>query len=69
MNDDRMLDNQLDAFDRRMDAQQQDYEVAKTCDICSSDICVGEEYYDFDGEIVCNNCIRDYVDDFKVIAD
>lgn len=69
MRDEDLIERQLDAFGKRMDAQQEEYEVARICDICSSEICVGEEYYDFDDEIVCNNCVLDYVNEFKRIAD
>lgn len=31
------------------------------CDFCGEDIYEGEDFYDFDGDIVCENCERDYV--------
>lgn len=35
-------------------------EVADCCDCCGRDIYVGEEYYDVDGVVICENCIKDY---------
>ena len=31
------------------------------CDVCGNDIHYGNDYYDFDGDIVCEDCERDYV--------
>ena len=31
------------------------------CGECERDIYPGEEYFDFDGDIVCEDCERDYV--------
>lgn len=31
------------------------------CDVCSGDIYEGNYYFDFDGDIVCEDCERDYV--------
>lgn len=31
------------------------------CEKCGGDIYVGEDYYDFDGDVVCEECHRDYV--------
>ncbi len=31
------------------------------CDACDAEILIGEEYFDFDGDIVCEDCERDYV--------
>ena len=39
--------------------------AAEICDECGGDICAGEEYYDFDGVIVCYDCLRDYLKQFK----
>ena len=69
MTDDRLIEKQLEDFDRKMDSQQQEFKIFSECDICSSEICIGEDYYNFDGEIVCNNCIHEYVEEFRRIAE
>lgn len=33
------------------------------CDICGEPLRHGDEYYDFDGTIVCKECIEDYLYD------
>lgn len=36
------------------------------CGYCSEPIYKGCEYYDFNGDYVCEDCIHDYISDFKV---
>lgn len=31
------------------------------CDACDTEIQVGEDYYNFDGDIICEDCMREYV--------
>ena len=35
-------------------------EIADKCQCCDGDIFIGEEYYDIDGTIVCEECIDEY---------
>lgn len=35
-------------------------EIADKCDCCGKDIIVGEEYYDIDGTMICEECIKTY---------
>lgn len=41
------------------------YEAFKTCDCCGDKIKPGMDYYDMDGEIVCENCIHDWMADYR----
>lgn len=69
MNEDMLLERQRDAYDRMMDTQQQEIVVFKTCDMCGNEIYEGDEYYDFDDEVICEDCLMDYVNEFKTIAE
>jgi formylmethanofuran dehydrogenase subunit E len=40
---------------------EQEEKVFCKCDRCGGDIYVMEDYYDFDGDIVCQECFRPYV--------
>lgn len=31
------------------------------CDMCEMDIYEGNDYYNFDGDIICDDCHEDYV--------
>lgn len=35
--------------------------VLCACDECGDEIYVGTEYFDFDGDIVCEDCASEYV--------
>ncbi len=35
------------------------------CSQCSNGILQGEEYYDFGGKIVCEECLDEYISYFK----
>jgi len=35
------------------------------CSQCSNSIYEGEEYYSFNGETVCQECLDSYIDQFK----
>ena len=37
----------------------------KVCDLCGDPIFIGYDYYDFDGKIVCEDCLSKYTDEFK----
>lgn len=37
------------------------YKAVARCDQCESEIYQGEYFFDIGGDIVCENCIRDYV--------
>ena len=39
-----------------------------TCDCCGGAIADGEEYYNFDGEKVCEDCLDDYIAGHRVEA-
>ena len=44
-----------------------DYHIRKKvclCDQCSDPIYEDDDFYDFDGEIVCQGCIDRYIDDY-----
>lgn len=34
--------------------------IVDNCCNCDCNICEGDEYYDIDGIILCEECIRDY---------
>ena len=36
-----------------------------TCDYCNDHIYFGYDYYDFDGKIVCEDCLSRYTDEFR----
>ena len=36
--------------------------ASSSCDICSGELYTGDDYYDFCGEIVCRDCISDYIE-------
>ena len=36
-------------------------EIADRCQCCGKDIYVGEEYYDIDGTIMCEDCVDDCI--------
>ncbi|WP_139905648.1 hypothetical protein [Clostridium thermarum] len=40
-------------------------EVVDVCMICNRYILDGESYYDFAGDVVCEDCLNDYVKDHK----
>ena len=40
----------------------------RICD-CGEMICFGEDYYDFKGILVCNRCLKDYLNDHKKVAE
>ena len=40
------------------------------CEECGGDIYEGDYYFDFDGDVICENCVRDYVKErFRRCAD
>lgn len=46
---------------------EHDYHIRKTiclCEQCSGPIYEDDDFYDFDGEIVCQYCIDSYIDDY-----
>lgn len=44
--------------------------IAYICDVCGEPIYVGDEYFPFEVDIVCTDCIRDYVErNFMEIAE
>lgn len=40
---------------------ERQYKVVARCYKCESEIYQGEYFFDIGGDIVCENCIRDYV--------
>jgi hypothetical protein len=45
--------------------EQSKAEVVDICMVCSRYIVEGESYYDFSGDIVCEDCLSDYVKEHK----
>lgn len=41
--------------------EQEKAEVVDICMVCNREIYEGESYYDFSGDIVCEDCLSDYV--------
>jgi hypothetical protein len=35
-------------------------EIVESCMDCDSFICVGDEFYNIDGHIICMDCIKEY---------
>lgn len=50
-------------YDNRPE-QPQAIEIDR-CSQCGNGILQGEEYYDFGGEVVCNECLDEYLSYFK----
>lgn len=40
-------------------------EVVDICMVCNREIYEGESYYDFAGDVVCNDCLKDYIKEHK----
>lgn len=45
--------------------EQSKAEVVDVCMVCNRYIFEGERYYDFSGDIVCKDCLSDYVKEQK----
>lgn len=43
--------------------------VAFDCDYCGQYIYEGQGYYDFNGTIICEDCLIDYCNKYKKIAE
>ena len=41
-------------------------EVVDICMVCNREIYEGESYYDFAGDVVCNDCLKDYIKEHSV---
>ena len=39
------------------------YRTVCVCESCSSDIYEGDYFYDFDDDIICADCMEDYVNE------
>lgn len=39
--------------------------IYRTCDCCETTISQGDEYYDMDGDIICEYCIDDWLENWK----
>lgn len=39
------------------------YRTVCICDSCCSDIYEGDYFYDFDGDIICADCMEEYVNE------
>lgn len=37
------------------------------CQVCGHEICEGEDYYDVNGDIVCDNCNLEYMRQFRKV--
>lgn len=59
-------DNPIRDFERYDAEQQRKLDRLPKCDRCKDPI-QGEDCYDFDGVIICSDCLDDYIEDnFKV---
>lgn len=38
------------------------------CEMCDAEIYEDNDYYDFDGYIVCEDCIKDYLKDHRKLG-
>ena len=43
-----------------------DAEIVGKCVECCEDICAGEDYYNIEGELVCDNCLHDWARKYRV---
>ena len=51
-------------IENRMVAESEPmYRTVCRCDSCCSDIYEGDYFYDFDGDIICADCMEDYVNE------
>lgn len=52
-------------IENRMVAEQFEpkYRTVCRCESCSSDIYEGDYFYDFDGDIICADCMEEYVNE------
>ena len=50
----------LDLEAERLKLDPQETKVYSECDICGSEIYVGQEYYNFEGNILCEQCFDEF---------
>lgn len=55
----------FDTWDRRQNAEQEWHRKGK-CAHCGEDIYDYSDHYDFDGVLVCDDCLIDWARNFKV---
>lgn len=59
-------DNPLRDYDNYCMEQERRLAKCPVCDVCKEPI-VEDDFYDVDGDYVCEHCIKDYIDDkFRV---
>ena len=54
-----------EALDRRDMALTEYENSCPMCDVCGLRLTADEYYYDIDGDIVCSDCLIDYMERFK----
>lgn len=55
-----MRANEVFYFDDDFVEVSKDERIADRCENCHCDIMIGEEYYDVNGTIICEECIDEY---------
>jgi len=60
-----MIENPMVMNIERHDTVSHRRLVVDRCDICGYSILEGDEYYDFDGDIVCEECLLDYAHRYR----
>lgn len=46
-----------------------DIPIRGKCSMCKEDIPTWDIYYEIDGELICDNCINDYIAQFRKNSD
>lgn len=54
-------------YDYRYEAQKAI--VVDVCDVCGNGIYNGDEYYQFGTDTVCEDCVNDYIREFKKVGE
>lgn len=64
------MDYGLSRAQEQYDNQLPDEEIIfNICDVCGEEIYVGDEYYDIDGIIIHDECLKDWAKEYKKEAE
>ena len=53
-------------LERRLEPDEIHQPIVDRCCICKEDIFAGEIYFDFDGEMVHEDCVHEYIRRYRV---
>lgn len=60
-----MTDNRTGCPERQLDPPENAQPIVDVCCVCKEDIYAGETYFDFDGDMVHEDCASDYIRRFR----